>query len=103
MLHGASDWSEAHFDDPPEAIAEALTAAFRDAAGVALPRPADLQVHRWRYALPDPALDERCLFDAELALGACGDWCGGPRVEGAFLSGHAVAERLLARLDAQSR
>jgi predicted NAD/FAD-dependent oxidoreductase len=50
----------------------------------------------WRYALPAEPLPDRCLFDGDTNIGACGDWCSGPRVEGAFLSGAAVAERLLA-------
>ena len=36
-------------------------------------------------------------------LAACGDWCGGPRVEGAFLSGCAAAERTLALWPAVGR
>jgi predicted NAD/FAD-dependent oxidoreductase len=38
---------------------------------------------------------ESCLFDAELAIAACGDWARGPRVEDASLSGCAAAGRLL--------
>jgi len=52
--------------------------------------------HRWRYALPEEPLSERCVVDGDRKLGVCGDWCGGPRVEGAFLSGLALAESLLA-------
>jgi predicted NAD/FAD-dependent oxidoreductase len=37
------------------------------------------------------------LFDPQLGIGACGDWCGGRRVEGAFLSGHALALRIIER------
>jgi predicted NAD/FAD-dependent oxidoreductase len=40
-------------------------------------------------------LPQRYLLDGDLELGACGDWCGGPRVEGAFLSGLALAEAVL--------
>ncbi len=54
-----------------------------------------LVAHRWRYALPTEPLPEPCLFDAELAIAACGDWGRGPRVEGAYLSGCAAAGRLL--------
>ena len=58
---------------------------------------ANLDAHRWRFALPIDPLENACLFDAGLRLAACGDWCGGPRVEGAFLSGSAAAGRLLGR------
>ncbi|WP_164103864.1 FAD-dependent oxidoreductase [Candidatus Laterigemmans baculatus] len=36
-----------------------------------------------------------CVWDRAVGLGACGDWCGGPRIEGAFLSGAAMAGSLL--------
>jgi predicted NAD/FAD-dependent oxidoreductase len=75
-----------------------LITAFSEAVGRPLPPTLTAATHRWRYALPDPPLDTPCLFDAEARLGAGGDWCGGPRVEGAFLSGRALAERVLALL-----
>jgi len=53
------------------------------------------QAHRWRYAQAAEALDLGCLWDGELGLGVCGDWCQGSRVEGAFLSGMAAAGRVL--------
>ena len=31
---------------------------------------------------------------AAARLGACGDWCEGPRVEAAFLSGIALAAKI---------
>ena len=66
-----------------------------EAVGRDLPPPTSLTAHRWRFALPVNPLAEPCLFDPERALAACGDWAGGPRVEGAFLSGCAAAERLI--------
>ncbi|KAA1260324.1 hypothetical protein LF1_28630 [Rubripirellula obstinata] len=33
-----------------------------------------------------------------MGIAACGDWCGGPRIEGAFLSGMAAAGALLRHL-----
>jgi predicted NAD/FAD-dependent oxidoreductase len=38
-----------------------------------------------------------CDWDADAGLGACGDALGGAGVEGAWLSGRALAARLVAR------
>jgi renalase len=35
------------------------------------------------------------LWDAELSLGVCGDWCLGRRVEDAWQSGADLAARML--------
>ena len=95
VLHASPDWSSRHLDMERPDAARRLLEAFRAAAGAALPAPIHLDAHLWRFALPEP-LEEPCVFDAELRLAACGDWCGGPRVEGAYLSGRAAADRLLA-------
>lgn len=97
VLHANSDWSNRHLEDTPESITAALLAGFEEAVGRATPRPIMTSVHRWRFALPTKPLAQHCLFDAELQLGACGDWCGGPRVEGAWQSGRVLAETLIAR------
>ncbi len=55
-----------------------------------LKTPELLQVHRWRYAFATKPLVERYLAPGN-GLFICGDWCGGDRVESAFLSGMAVA------------
>jgi hypothetical protein len=79
-----------------------LLSAFEEAVGRELPRPVSTDCHRWRFALPDPPLDQSCLYDPGAGLGAGGDWCGGPRVEGALLSGWALADRVLeARTEAR--
>ena len=48
--------------------------------------------------LNDEPLTEACLFDRGRPVVVCGDWCGGPRVEGAYLSGAAAAGRILGTL-----
>ena len=96
VLHASPDWSRQHLELAAEDAAGILLEAFRAAAGVRDPTPLHLDAHLWRFALPEP-LTEPCLFDADLRLAACGDWCGGPRAEGAFLSGIAAADRLLTR------
>lgn len=96
VMHGSPDWSGQHLELEEEDAATQLLDAFRVAVGELDSMPVHLDAHRWRFALPQKPLPEPCLFDANLRLAACGDWCGGPRVEGAFLSGCAAAGRLLA-------
>jgi len=95
VLHASPGWSDANLEREPDAVAEELLAAFFAAVGAAPVEPSFLRAHRWRYALADEPLDDGCLWDAERRIGAGGDWCRGSRVEGAFLSGAAAAERLL--------
>ena len=36
-----------------------------------------------------------CLYEPGAGVGVCGDWLHGDRLEGAFLSGRALAARIL--------
>ena len=96
VVHAGPDWSRAHLEDPPAQVAPALMRAFAGLLGRALPPPAYATAHRWRFARVETPLGEPCLYDPAIGLGACGDWCLGPRVEAAYLSGQAMAERVLA-------
>jgi predicted NAD/FAD-dependent oxidoreductase len=51
-------------------------------------------LHRWRYSEPKATHPEPCIWRPELALGLVGDAFGGPKVEGAALSGLSLARRL---------
>lgn len=96
LLHASAEWSEAHLDDKPEDVARELLEAFT-ALGGSL--PATWTVHRWRYANTAPPLQHGSVWDTALGLGLCGDWLNGGKVEGAWLSGHALAEQILLTLD----
>jgi len=99
VLHGSPEWSRDHLEIDGEDAGRRLFGAFAEAGGQPLPEPSHLIAHRWRFALPVEPLTETCLFDGDFTVVACGDWCGGPRVEGAFLSGCAAAGRVLAARD----
>ncbi|MFM7842751.1 MAG: NAD(P)/FAD-dependent oxidoreductase [Planctomycetota bacterium] len=95
VLHGSPSWSRENIEMPSDEVVRALRAAFWEAAARPLQSAQYTFVHRWRYALPVETLPERFLFDPDQGLAACGDWCGGPRVEGAYLSGLELAEAML--------
>lgn len=95
VLHGSPSWSDDNFEADGERVVQDLCRAFTEATGARLDVPVYSRLHRWRYALPTEPLADRYLFDAGSRVGVCGDWCGGPRVEGAYLSGVALAERLV--------
>ena len=95
VLHASPEWSRRHLEASPSEIEALLRSEFWTATAAAARLPCFCTAHRWRFALPAEPLSERCLFDTERRIGACGDWCGGPRVEGAYLSGVAAADRVL--------
>jgi len=95
VMQASPSWSIEHIDDAPDAVAEALLAAFFEAAGAAPVTPRFTRSHRWRYASPEEPLRAECLWDAEEWVGACGDWCHSARMEGAFISGLTLVERVL--------
>lgn len=98
VLHASPDWSNRFIDQEPDTILRNLMEAFWRATG-AKPRATSYAAgHRWRYAIPSQPLMSRCLFHSEQRIGACGDWCSGPRIEGAFLSGMAMAGRILGHM-----
>ena len=101
VLHATPEWSQAHLEAPPEQITRTLLDAFRDIVGAT----ADTATaHRWRYAELAPssvAAPGRFAWRAGPRIGLCGDWLGGGKIEGAWLSGtglgSAVADTLITR------
>lgn len=83
-------------EKPPHRVAARLTRAFHAATRTRV-APVHVAVHRWRFARPqdDEIPGGNCLYDADLGVGACGDWRVGARVEAAWLSGRAMADALL--------
>ena len=95
VLHAGPEWSESHWEDSRESIAHELWQSWCQILNVQSDDPEFVTAHRWRYALAESVYPERSIIDPAMRLAACGDWCGGPRVEGAYLSGLEAAERLL--------
>lgn len=98
VAHSDSDWADQHRNDTPAEVQRILVEEFWKAIGVSASNAVHTAVHRWLFALPKQSQSEQCLFDVDNQIGACGDWCYQPRVEGAFLSGMALAGRILTGL-----
>lgn len=89
-LHAGPEFSRAHLEGDLAAAGRLMVEAARPWLGAGVK---ELQVHRWRYALPEVVHPERCLAVASPGpLVFAGDAFGGPRVEGAVLSGLAAAQ-----------
>ncbi|KRB38312.1 NAD(P)/FAD-dependent oxidoreductase [Acidovorax sp. Root70] len=91
LLHASAEWSDTHIEDSADSVIAALLAAFAALGG---PAPLAATAHRWRYADTEPALTLGCWWDADARLGLCGDWLNGGKVEGAWLSGRALARQV---------
>lgn len=98
-LHAGAPYSDARVETPTRELAGELMAEFASLSGQSVANLSLLHAHRWRYARPGPgAPDEDTLYwcDEDEGLALAGDWLAGGRVEGAWLSGHNAAQRLLA-------
>lgn len=95
VIHASPQRSRELIDLSKEEVARILLADFFAATGTASATPLHLDAHRWLYAQPEARKSEGPLFDSRLQIGIAGDWLHSSRVEGAWLSGRALAEAVL--------
>lgn len=95
VLQASPSWSAEHIQHSPEQVALLMMQAFFSAINVTPVKPRHLGSHRWQAASPANPLKQGFLWDTERGLGACGDWCHSARMEGAFLSGLELAEKIM--------
>ena len=97
VVHASPARSRELVERPKEEVAQILLADFFAATGTAPVLPQHLDAHRWLYALPAALAGEGARYDAALGIGIAGDWLHSPRVEGAWLSGRALARLVSAQ------
>ncbi len=96
-MHARAEWSDAHWnDDLPtlDAALRQMMAPWLDGATII-----ESQVKKWRFATPRTPWPDACWVAPDCAqrpLALAGDAYGGPRVEGATLSGLAAADAIIA-------
>ena len=103
VLHSTVAWAKEHLDISKEAAIASLSQEAQRATSHKMPKPCRANAHRWLYSRPIESLVQAALWDDANRLGACGDWCGGPRVEGALKSGMALAGRVLGSLHERTK
>ena len=94
VIHASPLRSHELIDLPKDEAAQALLSDFFAATVTAPALPQHLDAHRWLYAQPQSLKGDGARFDPVLSLGIAGDWLHSPRVEGAWLSGRALARAL---------
>jgi predicted NAD/FAD-dependent oxidoreductase len=95
VLHAGPEWSRQHADADTEKTTQLLIADFFTRVGCRPVEPFDAALRYWASALTANPLNAGCLWDDDLHIGVCGDWCQTPGVEGAALSGMAMAGRVM--------
>jgi hypothetical protein len=89
VVHASAGWSRANLERDAGSVAGELAAL---AAPLLGGQAHHAVAHRWRYALVESAAAPA--WDASARVGACGDWCAGPRVELAWASGDALGRAI---------
>lgn len=92
-VHLNPAFSSAQYATPEAELAELVLPQIRDRLGAAVLHVA---VQRWKFSEPVVAAAHPCVWLPELGLGLAGDGFGGARVEGAALSGLALADQMAA-------
>lgn len=91
-LHAAAEFAGEHYGMDEAGVAARLLPAVQAWLGEA--KVVSTTLHRWKFSEPRATYREPCVWLPEWKLGLCGDAFGGPRVEGAAISGLALAERM---------
>ena len=103
VLHSSPAYSAQIVDYSPADAAGVMLARFFEQAGIDPVTPAFVTAHRWLYAMAQPRDGAPMLWDDAQRLGVCGDWLVEPRVEGAWLSGRAMAVAVIGAFSAGTR
>jgi predicted NAD/FAD-dependent oxidoreductase len=99
VIQAGADYSRSILELEADVAAAQILESFFNQNEIAPVQPMHLVAHRWRYAFPvisdQQTPDEIARWDAQMRVGVCGDYLSAPNVEGAWLSGRALADHIL--------
>ncbi|MDA1012535.1 MAG: FAD-dependent oxidoreductase [Proteobacteria bacterium] len=99
MVHSSEAYAEENFTTDRQKVINHLCHQTSQVLGHDVSNADFKTVHSWRYANNSNRDTYPPFADHDLKLAACGDWCLGGRVEGAFTSALNLAEALNKRGD----
>ena len=92
-VHTSAEFARENWDNDQKNIVKEVLNEVSDFIGSEVIQS---QVHKWRYTTPANTTDNKFLIGSHNPpLLFCGDAFGGPRVEGAFISGLETGEQLI--------
>ena len=95
MVHSSEEYAEKHIDDDRDKIIKHLCSETTRIIGHDVNVAEYKRVHRWRFANNATSDENYPIFiDHNLQLAACGDWCLGGRVEGAFNAAYNLVKKM---------
>ena len=98
MVNSSEDYAEAHIDDERDQVMQHLINETSHIIGQDVSQANYKTIHGWRYANnADKKKKSPIFIDQDLKLAACGDWCLGGRVEGAFTSAYDLTKHMKER------
>jgi len=94
VIQSSNTWASEYEEADQDWIRQTMLADLEKLLDMPLPPVTVESLHRWRYSRVEQALEQDCVLDWQKGLAACGDWCLGGRIEGAFLSANSLARQL---------
>jgi renalase len=93
VLHSTPGFARENFEEDLNTVKEKLLSNFNFQFSIFnFQSPSWTNIQRWKYALASKFLDVPFLQQGSLYF--CGDWCGGARLEAAYVSGLELAKHV---------
>ena len=99
LVHSSEEFAANFIDRPSDEVLPLMTAEVSRLLDQDISSAPHKTLHPWRYANNKTASGLPHLIDPIHQLIACGDWCHGGRVEGAFTAALDVVQKLKRSLD----
>jgi renalase len=99
LVHSSEEYAETHLHDDREKLMQELIEETSRIIGHDLGGSKHMNLHGWHFANnADRNQLSHPFIDTKQKLAACGDWCLGGRVEGAFTSAYNLANEMIKRV-----